>query len=111
MAGVFSKRELEGYIEINHKDSPGLEHPLLGKGQVFRAATYTCPYCEGQVVVNPLRARDREYCRKLDRYICDSCGAKRKLGIDLKPWKQVVDEYLNAVHRNSAPNVSRILRP
>lgn len=108
---IFSKRDLEGYIEIDHRESPGLAHPLLGKGKRFQGSTYKCPYCEAQVVVNPLRTRDREYCRKLDRYICDSCGAKRKLGIDLKPWKQVEEEYLSAVYRNSVPNIPTILRP
>lgn len=102
---AFSKRELEGYLRIDHRESPGLNHPLLGKGTLFEAKTYTCPYCQRQIIVNPLRTRDREYCRKLDRYMCDVCGGKRKLGITLKPFKQVIEEYLKAVQRNSQPKI------
>lgn len=95
MVGIFSKRDLEGYVCIDHRDSPGLDHPLLGKGTVFQAPTYQCPYCQRQVIVNPLRTRDREYCRKLDRYICDPCGTKRKLGVELKPMKQIIAEEID----------------
>lgn len=98
---LFSKRDLEGYVEIDHRESPGFDHPLLGKGMRFQGSTYKCPYCERQVVVNPLRTRDREYCRKLDRYICDGCGAKRKMGVELKPYAQVIEEYLQSVYRNN----------
>ena len=102
---IFSKRELEGYIRIDHRESPGLNHPLLGKGKLFESSTYMCPYCQAQVVVNPLRTRDREYCRKLDRYICDGCGAKRKMGVTLIPYKQVIENYLNSVRKRSTPAI------
>lgn len=98
----FSQRDLEGYLKIDHRDSPGLPHPLLGKGSVFEGATYTCPYCQAIVVINPARTREREFCPKLSRYICDSCGARRKMGVELKPFTQIIDEFMTAAARGEA---------
>lgn len=103
---MFSKRELEGYLEIDHRESPGISRELAAQvghgtipveaGKRLQAATYNCPYCEALVVRNPSRERERAYCRKLDRYICDDCDLKRKLGVELKPMKQIIDELQNA---------------
>src|SRR5205823_4513732 len=102
---LLSKRDLEGYIEINHKDSPGISPELAAQvgrgtipvaaGQVFQAAATTCPYCERLVIRNPLRERERAYDAKTDRYICDDCALVRKLGGELKPMKQVIDEFMD----------------
>lgn len=96
MAMPMTLRDTEGYLKIDHRESPGLPHPFLGKGTMFEAPTFGCPYCQAVVVINPNRTRDREYCPKLHRYMCDSCGAKRKSGIDLKPFTQIIDEFLTA---------------
>jgi hypothetical protein len=110
---MFSKRELEGYLEIDHRESPGITPELaakigcgtipVGAGQTLKAATYNCPYCEALIVRNPERERERAYCRKLDRYICDGCDLKRKLGVELKPMKQVIDEFIDAATKNQTP--------
>lgn len=95
----FSQRDLEGYVCIDHRESPGLDHPAFGKGTLFKASTYTCPYCQTVVIINPGRTRDREFCAKLNRHICDSCGAKRKMGIELKPFTQIIEDFMTAASR------------
>lgn len=101
-----AKRDLEGYLEIDHRESPGISRELaakLGQGTIpveagkrFQVAVTLCPYCERQIFRNPKRERDRAYCSKIDRYICDDCDLVRKLGGELKPMKQIIDEVHNA---------------
>ena len=102
---MLNKRDLEGYLEINHKESPGITPELaakigrgtipVGAGQTLKAATYKCPYCEWLIVRNPARERPRNYDPKTDRYICDNCSLRRKLGDELKPMSQVIDEFMS----------------
>ena len=79
---MFRRRETEGYLLIDHSDSPGLSEaerikaglsPLMpiGKGQVLKAPTFCCSHCDRIVVMNPLRNRERTVCFKCDLYICD----------------------------------------
>lgn len=69
--------------------------PGSGQGK-FETATYTCPYCEFVVVMNPKRNRPRAYDRKTNHHICDGCEHKIKvLGLDMKPMKQIADELQN----------------
>ncbi len=77
---MFSKRSLEGEILIDHRASPGLTpeeagplSPAVGKGEVFESAIVTCSHCQTTIVLNPNRTRDRGYCGKCDRYLCDGC--------------------------------------
>jgi hypothetical protein len=102
---VFSKRELEGYLEIDHRESPGITPELaakvghgtvpVGPGQIFKAATYNCSHCEALVVINPDRTRVRGYCPKCDRYVCDLCEAERVRTGMCRPFKQVIDEFID----------------
>ena len=96
-----TKRSHEGYLLIDHRNSPGvsreyiaacgLESPAVGAGQTYESATITCSHCQGMVVINPLRTRDRGYCSKCDRYVCDLCeGIRVQTGICL-PMVQVLD--------------------
>ena len=96
-------RSLEGYIMIDHRNSPGVPDEVMvkqglipGSGRgLFESATFTCPYCETVVIMNPDRSRPRGYDRKLDRYICDRCETVRVSGAPMKTMKQVADEILN----------------
>lgn len=102
---MFSKRELEGYLEIDHRDSPGItpeQARLAGRGTIpvgsgkkFQAPVANCSHCEAIVVMNPLRTRDRAYCGKCDRYICDLCEAERVRTGVCRPMKQVIDEFVD----------------
>ena len=86
---MFSKREQEGYLLIDHRAAEGitpemtravgldLETPHVPGGKMFESATITCHGCERLVVLNPDRSRSRAYCPKHDAYLCDQCEAQR----------------------------------
>jgi predicted RNA-binding Zn-ribbon protein involved in translation (DUF1610 family) len=70
----------EGYLMIDHRASPGLPgDPLRGEGKLFETKTNHCNHCGRVVIINPLRTRDRAYCQKCLKYICDDCGLEIKL--------------------------------
>lgn len=103
-----SKRDHEGYLMIDHRNSPGVPVELLaacdmplnaGRG-FFEAATTTCSHCQTIVIINPLRNRERAYCKKCDHYICDGCGAVMQQTKECKTFKQFIDEVQNAVATN-----------
>ena len=66
---MFSKLELENYLEIDHRASPGFtpEQAKLGRwgkpmpvgSKRFQLVSYTCCGCERQVVIRPERTRQR----------------------------------------------------
>lgn len=97
-------RRHEGYLLIDHRDSPGVvadkAHPL-GPSQVIERAVYTCSHCQRQVVVNPLRTRSRGYCPKCDHVICDFCEAERVAsGGVCTPFKALVEKTQEEIVRN-----------
>ena len=74
---VFTKDAHFGEFMIDHRASPGnlgARGPVVaGEGQVVHGRILGCPHCGGGQVENPLRTRERPYCRACDKYICDSC--------------------------------------
>ena len=82
-----SLRRHEGYLLVDHRFSPGLPEDVALRagydpatvrgGQVLESATIHCAHCLGVVVKNPMRVRERGYCTKCDKYLCDHCDAKR----------------------------------
>lgn len=40
-----------------------------------REATMSCRHCRTVVVINPLRTRERSFCRRCNAYLCDRCKA------------------------------------
>lgn len=97
-----SQRAKEGYLFIDHSQTQGLSDEMVaavglpagaGKG-VFEAPTYTCSHCNGVVIMNPDRKRDRAYCTGCDHLICDNCGVIRAQTRKCKTFKQLVDEVL-----------------
>lgn len=102
-----SKRSKEGYLMIDHRATQGVPDEIMvrdglpigaGRG-LFETPTYTCSHCNHVVVMNPLRTREREYCRGCDSYICDGCGYLKKQGTPCKTFTQKGDEVLNAASR------------
>lgn len=102
---MFSKRDRENELKIDHRNSPGItpeQAAELGvtpvaRGTVYHSATVTCSHCQRQIVLNPLRTRDRGYCPKCDGYTCDLCEAERVAsGGKCLPFTQVVDLTLEA---------------
>jgi hypothetical protein len=84
---LFSKASRDGYVMIDHRDSPGLEGKVengfryqhVPGGTMFEGKTFTCPRCHKVIVKNPDRGRNRGYCRKCDHDVCDSCALMLKL--------------------------------
>ena len=115
-----SKLSKEGYFMADHRDSPGLssvmEHaaglpPGAGRG-MFEAPTCTCSHCCRVVVLNPLRRRDRAYCSKCDRYICDGCGAPMAVLGECRSIERIVDELAVASDKGATPQeLERIINP
>ncbi len=81
---------------VDHRASPGLpDDPLMGEGQLFETKTNHCSHCGTVVIMNPLRTRERAYCRSCDKYICDNCGIEQNLPDYVhKTYKQQIDESL-----------------
>jgi hypothetical protein len=105
---MFSKRELEGYLLIDHRAGEGITPEMAAEAQTktvqpvipvprgmkFETATINCSHCQALVVLNPKRDRSRGYCPKCDHYVCDLCEAERVRTGACRPFKQVMDEYL-----------------
>jgi hypothetical protein len=118
---MLSKRDRENYIEIDHRESPGLTPDEaaraglvgfeLGAGTHFKSATVTCTNCQKQVILNPMRTRDRSWCSKCDGYHCDDCSLVLKVTGECKPLMKLVEEVANAVLKGlPIPNIRRIAR-
>ena len=99
-----SLRRHEGYLLIDNRESPGVSDAMLhavwpplppGAGcGMFEAPTITCSHCQRVVILNPLRTRDRAYCRKCDHYVCDGCGVVLIQSGTCRPFEQIIDEAM-----------------
>jgi hypothetical protein len=97
-----SKRSAEAYVLIDHRNSPGisaefvsahnLDAPAVGAGQVFESAITVCHSCSGDIILNPQRTRQREWCREHDAYLCDRCAFTRKLTGSCVPFRKKLDD-------------------
>jgi len=99
-----SKRSLEGYLQIDHRESPGVPNemtaainaqlpparafPFVGPHVNFESTVVTCSHCHAIIILNPDRSRERHYCAKCDHYVCDrpSCV------MECRPLNQLIDE-------------------
>ena len=108
-----SKRSNEGYLMLDHSNSPGLDEKVIhemgddlplnaGRGK-FEAPTYTCSHCQTVSILNPLRKRERVYCTGCDHYICDTCGAIRVKTGKCKTFLQIADEIQNKMVKQKYP--------
>ena len=94
-----TKRDHEGYLLIDHTNSPGFGDEQagglpIGAGQKLEAKTYTCSHCQRVSIVNPARTRARPYCPKCDHYICDRCEIIRVASGGLcRPFKAIIAEF------------------
>lgn len=114
---VKSLKRHEGWIEIDHRASPGIPRDvalkigidpnMVAEGKYFEGATLTCSHCKTSYNKNPYRIRAREYCKKCDHYICDECGrdAARPDYVH-RSGAEVLDAVLEARHRGTAADLS-----
>ena len=100
-----SLRRHEGYYRID-QHGPGIdphpdlvakfgEAPVVGPGQVYECATQTCSHCGQVLILNPLRTRQRAYCGKCDRYLCDRCGLTNWITGRCEPLTALLDRLQN----------------
>jgi hypothetical protein len=104
---MFSKRELEGYLLVDHRLGEGItpeeaskagkDTIPVGRGVMFQSPTINCSHCSKLVVLNPDRSRSRGYCPKCDRYVCDQCEAIRVQTGVCRPFKKVIDEFYEKI--------------
>jgi hypothetical protein len=87
------KTRREGYLLIDNRHAPGPDGTRF-----LEAATFTCSHCQAQVIYNPMRTRDRGWCRKCDSYVCDSCEAVRAVH-GCKPYLEVLDDLDRQLNR------------
>jgi len=72
-----------GFLEIDHRDSPGLTPEqvahipgaiAVGAGQLLERDIQQCSHCQRGVILNPGRVRARAVCLKCDHFVCDGCA-------------------------------------
>src|SRR5712671_4708519 len=97
-------RSGESYLMIDHRDSPGISEEEaartgampVGRGVMFESATKRCGHCPRQIVLNPLRQRERGHCQKCHSYICDDCNTVYAATGVCRPWQKVIDDFVDA---------------
>lgn len=105
-----SLRHGGGYLEIDHRDSPGLTPSdvahvpgaiPVAAGQRFETDVYQCSHCQRQVVLHAPadRMQFRGYCQKCDHYICNNCEALRVKTGACVPFVQVLDRAADIVEQ------------
>lgn len=100
MRDWFSRRDLEGYMEIDHRDSPGLPGLArkwglpIGRGQRFQAPTRTCSHCQAQIVIAD-RTQELHRCSKCDKNLCPRCNLEFVLTGICYPWAKRMEDVLN----------------
>jgi len=86
-----SLKRHDGELQIDNRATGGAV-PGFGNASNYSAPTITCCHCGGVVMLNPLRERPRNYCRKCDRYICDGCGAvTQQPGYQHRSFQELAD--------------------
>lgn len=103
---LFSKRSAEGYVRVDHRDSPGFTAEEIAKGartvldghigpgEMFEGATKCCHRCSRHVIMNPDRSRARSWCSKHDAYECDGCAAERARTGECISMQERIDQFL-----------------
>ena len=101
-----TKRSHEGYIMVDHRESPGLTDAQMraayggGSGRgLHEVPALNCAHCHKSMIVNPLRTRDRPWCRKCDAYVCDDCKLAMVLTEKHRPMSLICDEVQESAAR------------
>ena len=90
-----------GYLLIDNRFGPGVSEEFVRanappdtafapEGSIFEGATLTCSHCHQVFLKNPLRERERNFCRKCSHYVCDNPACHPAHGC--LTLNQVIDE-------------------
>jgi hypothetical protein len=98
-----------GYLEIDHRDSPGLTPQDVAHvpgavavpgGAQHKADVMMCSHCQRGVLLNPGRVRARAVCPKCYHFICDRCEAIRvAAGGACVPFKAVIEQAVEIAQK------------
>jgi hypothetical protein len=88
-----------GYLYLDHRNSPEL--PPGVTAPIMEMSTFTCTHCNGVVIMNPARTRERAFCNGCSHYICDNCAAIKAQTGRCKTFAQVVDEILTLAEKET----------
>lgn len=61
-------------------------------GRLLEVDTKTCAHCQTVIMMNPFRTKERNWCSKCDKYICD----KAECRIACEPIKELIDKAREA---------------
>ena len=102
---VHSERSREGYLLIDHSNSPGVRPEDIGGVmapgvgvKVFESSTFTCPHCHRQCVVVRKRSARRvepHWCSKCDRRVCDNVACR----LHCRNMNRLLDRLLEQAFR------------
>lgn len=80
---------------LTAQQAAAIGREIIGAGWqrgALELPTITCSHCHAVRYVQPLRTRDRPYCRKCDHHICDECAVIARLnGGECIPLNQKID--------------------
>ena len=110
-------RAREGYLCIDHTNSPGIPagffekcglkidpaiEALFGEGRTAEFATLSCSHCDRQIIRNPGRERERGKCFQCFHYLCDACAAEYKVSGCCKSLAKQLDQLARAIRRQES---------
>lgn len=112
---MFSKREREGVVLIDHRNSPGISEEFIRKnkidapavpgGQTFESALRVCHHCQRDIILLPNRAKEANWCWSCDHDICDMCAAARAAGQQCNPFIRRMEKHFNRIAKNQVPTI------
>jgi hypothetical protein len=92
-------KQLDGYLLIDNRCSGG---------GVTEMKTRTCNHCHAIVQMNPMRIRERGYCRGCESYLCDACAAIRAQTGECRTMSRVIDEALTRAEKSATSLILRV---
>lgn len=100
------KSARDGQLTIDHRFSPGLPegfmrefgYPDVTEGKQVQMKTLTCCHCGTVHILNPLRTRDRNHCKKCDKYVCDN----PECNLNCTPFAKKMDDLEARLHKAEA---------
>jgi hypothetical protein len=111
---LLTKKSREGYIFLDHRNSPGLpedialeagfDPALCVSGQQMEVASLTCAHCGRVTPKSVYKGREYAECIKCDHYVCNVCAveASKPDYVHLS-FRQFVDKTADYAAHHGAP--------
>lgn len=113
-----SKRNQEGYLLIDHTNSPGVSQAfaqahnlpvgVMG-GRMMESALQVCHICGGDIVLGGDRSKMMAYCQRHDRYSCDNCvKTEHETGVPHTTYQQKLEDIYEALVKGQSLKEKKI---